>query len=367
MHCLGAPGQARSYNGRMDLPALVAAPLLLAAVLGLSGVGKLQDDDAATAAEWTDLGVPTALNTRALRRSHPWAELALAVALVVLPGWPGVAAAGVAVALTLAYLVMIARAAARPEPAECACFGTGARTAITGRTVGRNAVLLLLAVLAVVHAAGAESPLGVLVGAPATTWGWLAALALAVATVALLSPVPPPTPDDAAEEDALLARPSGAAPYDEDGEYLRTLTPFATLEDRDGTRHDLVRLSARQAQLLLFMRAGCGPCTTVGNQLAGWQDRVPELALRVVVSQPIESLEGDFAHWQPFALHDPDGLAARMLRVSGTPTAVLLGTDGLLAGGPVSGSTAIEEFVADIVGQLEEARGEVARADLAEA
>lgn len=352
------PYRDRSYNGHMDLPALVAAPLLLAAVLAVSGVSKLRDDDAATATEWTDLGVPGALNTHALRRAHPWAELALALALVVLPGWLGVAAAVVAVVLTLAYLVMIARAAARPEPAECACFGTGARTAITGRTVARNAALLLLAVLAVVHAAGADSPLVVLLGAPAATWGWLAALVLAVVVTVLLVPVAP-ADDDVPEEEALPARPSGAAPYDEEGEYLRTLTPFATLVDRDGARHDLVRLSARQAQLLVFMRAGCGPCSTTGNQLAGWQERLPELALRVVVSQPIDSLEGDYAHWQPFALHDPDGLAARMLRVSGTPTAVLLGTDGLLAGGPVSGSGAIEEFVEDIAVQLEEARGAV--------
>ncbi|MGM0385171.1 MAG: peroxiredoxin family protein [Actinomycetota bacterium] len=340
----------------MDLPALVAAPLLLAVVLAVSGVGKLRDDDAATAAEWTDLGVPAGLNTRTLRRAHPWAELALALALVVLPGWLGVAAALAAVLLTLAYLMMIARAAARPEPAECACFGTGARTAITGRTVARNAALVLLAVLAVVHAAGADSPLAVLLAAPAATWGWLAALALAVVVVGLLVPVPPAVADDGDEELALPARPSGAAPYDEEGEYLRTLTPFATLEDRDGAKHNIVHLSARQAQLLVFMRAGCGPCTTTGNHVAEWQERMPELALRVVVSQPIDSLEGDYAHWAPFALKDPDGLAGRMLRVSGTPTAVLLGTDGLLAGGPVSGSTAIEEFVEDIAAQLEEAR-----------
>ena len=224
--------------------------------------------------------------------------------------------------------------------------------------MARNAALLLLAVLAVVHAAGADSPLAVLLGAPAATWGWLAALVLAVVVTVLLVPVAP-ADDDVLEEEALPARPSGAAPYDEEGEYLRTLTPFATLVDRDGARHDLVRLSARQAQLLVFMRAGCGPCSTTGNQLAGWQERLPELALRVVVSQPIDSLEGDYAHWQPFALHDPDGLAARMLRVSGTPTAVLLGTDGMLAGGPVSGSGAIEEFVEDIAVQLEEARGAV--------
>jgi hypothetical protein len=346
----------------MDLPALVAAPLLLAAVLAVSGVGKLRDDDAATAAEWTDLGVPAALNTRTLRRAHPWAELALALALVVLPGWLGVAAAIAAVALTLAYLVMIARAAARPEPAECACFGTGARTAITGRTVARNALLVLLAVLAVVHAASAGSPLAVLLGAPAATWGWLAGLALAVVVVGLLVPVPPAVVDDGAPDDALPARASGAAPYDAEGEYLRTLTPFAVLEDRAGAKHNIVNLSARQAQLLVFMRAGCGPCTTTGNQVAEWQERLPELALRVVVSQPIDSLEGDYAHWQPFAMHDPDGLAARMLRVSGTPTAVLLGTDGLLAGGPVSGSTAIAEFVEDVAAQLEEARSGMADA-----
>ena len=43
--------------------------------------------------------------------------------------------------------------------------------------------------------------------------------------------------------------------------------------------------------------------------------------------------------------------------VAGSPVAVLLGADGLLAGGPVHGVAEIEQFVADIAEQLGEAAG----------
>lgn len=46
----------------------------------------------------------------------------------------------------------------------------------------------------------------------------------------------------------------------------------------------------------------------------------------------------------------------RVLRASRTPTAVLLGTDGMLAGGPAAGGPAIGELVEEIVAELEHAR-----------
>jgi hypothetical protein len=44
-------------------------------------------------------------------------------------------------------------------------------------------------------------------------------------------------------------------------------------------------------------------------------------------------------------LGDPDGDTALRLRVFSRPGAVLLGTDRLLAGGPVTGLAEIEELV----------------------
>lgn len=45
--------------------------------------------------------------------------------------------------------------------------------------------------------------------------------------------------------------------------------------------------------------------------------------------------------------------AARNLRISGDTWAVLLGADGLLAGGPVGGKRNISRLVGDVLGELD--------------
>ncbi len=332
--------------------ALVALPLILAAVLGVSGIAKVRDDDDAARRSWADLGVPPRVNTRFLRRAHPWAEIALALALVGAPGWSAVVAAGAAVVLCVVYLVLIARAAARSEPVACDCFGAAARTPVTGRTVARNTLLLGLAIGSVIQAVRGGSPLEVLATAPSATWAWLAAVGLAALTTYLVLPHTselPQVPEP--------ATPPAPEPADDDGaEYLRTLTPMTTLVAADGTHHDLVSMSARRAHLLLFVNPGCGGCAPVFEKVPAWQDRIPEVAIRLVVRQELTDLAASHPDWMPIALHDPDGLTARALRAISTPTAVLLGTDGMLAGGPVAGSEAVEHLVLDVVAELEQAR-----------
>jgi len=269
-----------------------------------------------------------------------------------------VVAAGGAGALCVVYLVLIARAAARSEPVVCDCFGSAARTPVTGRTVVRNALLLGLALGSVIQAIRAGSPLEVLAAAPAGTWAWLLAVGLAALTTYLVLPQVPegpqvPEPDD----------PSAPETADGDGaEYIRTLTPMTTLVDAAGTRYDLVSMSARRAHLLLFVNPGCGGCAPVVAKVPEWQDLVPEVQIRLVVREELADLAASRPDWVPIALHDPDGLTARALRAISTPTAVLLGTDGMLAGGPVAGSEAAERLVLDVVAELEQARAHGAEA-----
>jgi hypothetical protein len=54
------------------------------------------------------------------------------------------------------------------------------------------------------------------------------------------------------------------------------------------------------------------------------------------------------------AWFDVEDGATHTFAPTGRPAAVLLGADGLLAGGPVAGSIAVTEFVADIVAELAE-------------
>ena len=56
----------------------------------------------------------------------------------------------------------------------------------------------------------------------------------------------------------------------------------------------------------------------------------------------------------PQTLYDPKRFVYEALRLRGTPSAVLLGADGMLAGGPVAGHDAISTFVADVEAELAE-------------
>ena len=78
---------------------------------------------------------------------HPWGELVLAVALVVLGGVLGELAALAALALMAAYLWLVVAAWRRGRDASCACFG--ARRPITVVTVVRNVWLTIVALVTV--------------------------------------------------------------------------------------------------------------------------------------------------------------------------------------------------------------------------
>lgn len=334
--------------------AVIAAPLVLALVLGAGGLLKLRDDAAATGPEWDAVGVPAGLNRRWARRAHPWGEIVLALALLALPGVLGVLAGLAAVVLCLAYLIMVAQGGA-----SCNCFGADHATALTGWTVARTAVLLVLALLSVWHVVVANAPAIVLAEQPSAR-AWALAVVLAMAVTVLVA-VPPSPPGSAVEtaEAAAQTPPSGvavmapaldAAP--EEAGYFRTLTPCATLKDAEGHTIDLVRASGCQAHLLVFLSPGCGPCSPVAPHMPEWVEQMPQLAVRAVVTTSPEALKDRAPDWAEWTYYDQDGMAGRMLQATGTPSAVLLGTDGMLAGGPVHGAGSVMEFVEDIKAQL---------------
>lgn len=359
------------------MTALHIATLTLAAILVIAAIGKLRENDDSTREEWEELGVPAVLNRAWLRLLHPFGEIALVV-LALAPGPLSFIGAAGMLLLTLTYLVLIFAAWRKPEPVACACFGGAQRTALTGRTVVRNVLLVVLALCAVLATTvGEGSPWDVLVeglrGPAAEVNGPLALLMglLALAAGWLSAPVGTTGAPDATAAAAAAATvpaaatgpvvPSGApASVEEEGDYLRTLTPRAPVVQADGTRTDLLALSSRGAMLLIFASFGCGPCRQVVADLAFIRQRLPMLDVRVVSSMAPDSLHQVSPEWREGALYDEDSMASMMLQVSGTPAAVLLGADGMLAGGPVLGIAAVRELIDDI----EEALGEVAEPEL---
>lgn len=323
----------------MHVDALVVAHLLVAAVLLTSGLAKVvRPGDANQAFE--TLGVPAPLRHPAVVRLHPWAEIALGLAVLVLPHPASVVASVLALGLLLAYLVLVWRVVARGEQASCQCFGSLGADEVTVRTVVRNAVLVAVAGLAVADAAAGGSVPDHLAGLGAEGWGWVAAAAVTGLV-------------------AVLVVGSGAsAPAEEPAEldYLRLPIPDVPVRHTDGTEQSLRDLADGRAQLLLFLSPGCGPCVTVSNELPAYAARLPELDVRVVTGLTAEFVAEHTPAWQPYLLQEPDNAVSRVFGVTGRPMGILLGGDGLLAGGPVRGPQEIAAFVDDIEAELQAVR-----------
>jgi len=321
-------------------PLAAVAPLVMAAVLFVSAIGKLRHPDDLDG--WREIGVPKVLRREWLLRFHPWGELALGVALILLGGILGLLAGLACLGLMAAYLWLVWRAVARADDASCACFG--ARKRVTRLTVARNA--WLTAVAAVTVAVIWTNPTfggALLTIAALSAWLWIVAIAIAVATAVLI--VWP----EGGEEVASPTRAAGTAEQDdEELDYIRTRVPAVPVTRADGTTVNLRRLTMTSRPILLLaVSETCGGCEPVIEKASEWRELLPEVDIRLLLARtPEDSSLTQMT--EPQSLHDPYGYVSGSIEDWPTPTAVLLGIDGLLAGGPVIGYRPIEEFVSDI-------------------
>ncbi|UWF77902.1 MULTISPECIES: MauE/DoxX family redox-associated membrane protein [Microbacterium] len=330
---------------------LMAAPLILAGVLLAAAIAKLRTPD--TLAGWAELGVPDFLRREWLRRLHPVGEILLAALLLGTGAWLGVLAAAAAVLLFVAYLVLVVRSFRQSPGASCSCFGS--RRPITAVTVVRNAWFLLLA-LAALGVVGAAPLLGGAVVALGASWVWMPALAAAALTVWLSVgepatagvgagvPIMPTSADAGVRTDA-----------DDPADYIRTRTPAVPVTLADGRTVNLRDLAARGPLLLLAVSETCGSCVPAIEAMPRWRALLPEVSVRFLLTHdPAVSRLADTT--EPQTLHDRPGYVRSSIADWATPAAVLVGADGYLAGGPVSGYDEIEAFIGDIYEILHGAR-----------
>jgi len=335
----------------MQHAAWVVAPLALVAVLGFSAVTKLGRGETLRTIV-RNLELPDWVLPRPLARAVPGIELVLAISLVA-PWSPVFIAASVAtLGLMLVYWGLIARGLTLTPRPQCGCFGQVGDQSISGRTLARNTLL--------VAAAGATVALSL---SGRTVWSlgdgggtgdllWLALAAGACVLTGLVlsgtrggddEVVPPGLPVSAGREDSADTE-----------DYVRTPTPHLVLHDVDrGHPVTLQELTKLRAQLLVFVNCYCASTKEVMADITGWNERTPLVDVRLVFSVPIA--EKYVGPPPPRTLLDHRGIVWTSLGLQGSPCAVLLGVDDHLAGGPVSGSDDVREFVDEVEEALREA------------
>ena len=334
---------------------LLSAPILLSITMLISGLAKLGAREG-TQDAMRSLRLPLPTMHASVASVLPVTEIVLALAIWI-PAPPlQVLLTGLVAALMLTYLVIIARALTFEEQVHCSCFGTLASPTVSRTTLVRNVILNVLGLLTVVAAAsGAMTTL--LVQAPMGLIGLGIALLIAIALTA--ATIGGSVAEAEAEADAATAASTAAADVDEDEllDYERSPIPAAVLQQPEGRLITLTQLTAQRAALLVFVTEGCGPCERVLDHAEEWIGELEQtLQVRFVFSRPLDQLrERTTDRVEGHALHDLQFTARTALGGTGAPSAVLLGADGQLAGGPVNGGSAVIEFVQEIREQLAEA------------
>lgn len=325
---------------------LVLASVICALTLLVSGVAKLRDP-LSNADAFVALRIPKPLAHPAMVRALPIIEVLLGVGLLLTWGRLQVVMALLTLGLMLAYVVVIARALRFDDPVSCSCFGSLAGSPpISNRTLLRNVLLVVAAALAVVGSLNGVS----LVRSFSSVWAWVLLAALGAAVAVMIAD----RGADPAHEAASAPATSPAVADDEEAEadYIRLPVPYGELLDADNNPVTLHQLISESAVLLVNVSIGCGPCHRVAPQVPGWAEQLAPL--RVVVTVRDRPIAVDaFPQVADYFMQDTDSRVANMMRLA-NPSAVLLGADGLLAGGPVIGVEAVEEFVAEIAAALAE-------------
>ena len=245
-------------------------------------------------------------------------------------------AAGSLLLLAL-FVVGLTRVLHRGEAPDCHCFGQLHSKPASWTTVARNLVLALPAAYVALTGPG-PSLTSWATGTNATDL-WLIATstlaALATTTSALLW-----------RENRRLRSTDGRAATAP--RQIGALAPQFSLPSAAGGVVSLQDLLAdERACVLTFVSPGCGPCAALLPELARWHDTVTErLALTLVA--PVQAMQAEALareHALTDVLIDEQATVMHAYGVWGTPSAILVASDGTVRSAPVAGHVAIESLI----------------------
>ena len=343
---------------------LFIARLLLAAVFIVAGFAKLADLPGSRQA-LRDFGVPAVLaNPSGVLL--PLAEIAVAVALIPsVSAWWGALGA---LALLLLFVAGISYNLARGRTPDCHCFGQIHSSPAGWPTLIRN---LLLAAIA-----------GFVVGFGRTNAGpdvlsWFTSLAVAqrielvvgVIVVALLALESWVLFQTMKQQGRLLLRlevlearlaEAGIASLSESagGTAFRGLPvgSQAPTFSLSGLHRETITLDALRAPgkpiVLVFSDPGCGPCTALLPEVGRWQRDYASKLILVLISRgtPEDNRAKTADSGITQVLLQQDREVAESYQVAGTPSAVLIRTDGTIATPLAEGADNIRGLVAGAIG-----------------
>jgi thiol-disulfide isomerase/thioredoxin/uncharacterized membrane protein YphA (DoxX/SURF4 family) len=347
----------------MDV-ALLVARLILALVFLVAGFAKLADRSGSRQAI-IDFGLPVSLASL-LGLLLPLAELVVAALLLVTrSAWLGAIGAG---ALLLAFIAGISINLAQGRRPDCHCFGQLESEPVGGRTLARNIVLLGVASFVAWQGRSDAGP-GVLSWLGHTTTAEGASLVVAVVALALVALQAWFLLHLAQQNGRLLVRleriesslsASGVAAAPEPpvavpapGLRVGTPAPSFALAGLYGETQTLDALRAHEKPVILtFTDPGCGPCTELLPDIGRWQQEYADkLSITLVSRGTIEANRPKVTeHGVTNVLLQQDWEIGQAYLMPGTPSAVVVGTDGTIQSPTVSGPDAIRNLLAQTLG-----------------
>ena len=327
---------------------ILVCRVILVAVFVVSAVAKFRDRAGSRTAV-QEFGVPAPL-VPLIAAGLPFAELACAALLLTAD--PGATLGALAsAALLAAFTVAIAVNLLQGRRPDCHCFGQ-LDTGETGwLTVGRNSVLIVLALLPLTRAGSLAFPGSTLASYDSGQLAvglLLTALILAVGALAWFCRT-------------LLRQYGGVLLRLEDLEAVGKPAPprpapSFSLPDLDGTVVSLDGvLEDGSPVLVAFISPTCELCSELIPDLAQWQSEQDPLRLLVLstgsVADNLAKLDGVDVR----VLLQDDWEVATDFQSRGTPCAFLVGVDGLVAGEPAYGVDDVRQLHASTVALM---RGE---------
>jgi thiol-disulfide isomerase/thioredoxin/uncharacterized membrane protein YphA (DoxX/SURF4 family) len=326
---------------------LLSIRCLLAAVFLVAAVGKFLDLGGSRKA-LAEFGLPASL-ARLGGPLLPVAELVVAVALVLRPS-ARLGGAG-ALVLLLAFIGGVARAISQNRAPDCHCFGQLHSEPAGPSTLARNAVLAILAAIVIAEGPG-PSLAPALTGLRGAQIG-LVATAVLTAILALgLAQLWSDKRGLRAEIARLIA--AQRAP----GLPRGSLAPdFDLIPARGETGSLKSLLDPPRPAVLVFLSTTCVPCLELMPLLAGWQASLSEtIALPAIFSgdrDEVARLSEEYGLQIALTQGTGEAFAAYALRA--TPSAVLIESDGVIAGAPAEGAPAIEALIRNAIASTQRA------------